>query len=69
MFDGNNQEISDEELGAIKQVLKQKSFAVFQVMHKGMDYRSQITEDGKSFVQTNLFSQPGIPILSLEKQS
>ena len=64
-FNENNQELELEELKEIKYKLEIKQFAVFQV--EKMDYRGQILDKGKEFVETTSFSDQNKSILELEE--
>lgn len=64
-FAENGLSLTIEELRNIKSIIEAHGFAVFQVEPQGVDYRSQITDNGKNFVETNSFSQPGTSILDL----
>lgn len=64
-FNENGQSLTIEELRVIKTILENRGFAVFQVEPQGVDYRSQITDNGIAFVESDSFSQPGTPILDL----
>ena len=64
-FQANGQELEIDELQKIKKLLEFKGYAVFQV--EKLDYRGQITDDGKTFVENNSFSVPGTSILTLEQ--
>lgn len=62
-FNENNQSLKFEELKEIKLKLEHRQFAVFQV--EKQDYRGQISEKGKKFVETSSFSDPNKSILKL----
>jgi hypothetical protein len=64
-FQANRQVLEIDELAIIKNLLEDNGYAVFQV--EKLDYRGQITDDGKIFVETNSFSVPGTSILTLEE--
>lgn len=64
-FKSNGLELDFAELTSIKNSLESKKYSVFQV--EKLDYRGQITEIGKEFVENNSFSVPNTSILNLEK--
>ena len=64
-FNANGQNLNIVELKEIKTFLELKKYAVFQV--EKLDYRGQITDDGKKFVETDSFSTSGTSILDLEQ--
>lgn len=64
-FKDNEHSLTIEELKDIKSLIELKGFAVFQIEPRGVDYRGQITDNGKNFVLINSFSEPGKSILDL----
>lgn len=64
-YNANGQNLNIDELKKIKTFLELKKYAVFQV--EKLDYRGQITDDGKIFVESDSFSTPGTSILDLEQ--
>lgn len=64
-FTENGQSLTIEELREIRTILEHRGFAVFQVEPQGVDFRSQITDNGVKFVESDSFSQPGTSILNI----